>query len=69
MFENRMNEELIWVRLDLDTISHHVSTHGLIIPICHQMEAWGIDKLLDKYVSVHQKVYDFGGLGFHDLWV
>jgi hypothetical protein len=23
------------------------------------MEAWGIDKLLDKYVSVHQKVYDF----------
>ena len=59
MFENRMNEELIWVRLDLDTVCHNVSTHGLIIPICHQIEAWGIDKLLDKYVSVHQKVYDF----------
>lgn len=59
MFENRMTEDLIWVQLDLDTISHDVSTHGLIIPICHQIEAWGIDKLLDKHVCINQKVYDF----------
>jgi hypothetical protein len=31
----------------------------LIIPICHQIEAWGIDKLLDKHVHINQKVYDF----------
>jgi len=59
MFDDRMSEELEWVQLDLDTISHDVSTHGLIIPICHQIESWGIDKLLDKHVSIKQKVYDF----------
>jgi len=59
MFEDRMAEDLVLVQLDLDTIFDDVSTHGLIIPICHQIEVWGIDKLLDKYVSIDQKVYDF----------
>lgn len=59
MFEKRMNEELVWIQLDLDTVVHNVSSHGLIIPICRQIETWGIDKLLDKYVKVKQKVYDF----------
>jgi len=59
MFGNRMPEDLVWVQLDLDTINKDVSTHGLIIPICHQIEAWEIDKLLDKHVSIDQKVYDF----------
>jgi len=59
MFDNRMNDELVWVQLDLDRLSHDVSTHGLIIPICHQIELWSIDKLLDKHVHVNQKVYDF----------
>jgi hypothetical protein len=59
MFEDRMDEELVWVQLDLDTVSHGVSGNGLIVPICHQISTWGIDKLLDKHVSVHQKVYDF----------
>ncbi len=59
MFDERQDEALVWVQLDLDTIAHKVQTHGLIIPICHQIEAWGIDKLLDKHVDVHQKVYDF----------
>jgi hypothetical protein len=54
-----MNEELAWVQLDLDTVNHNVSSHGLIIPICNQIESWGIDKLLDKHVKVKQKVYDF----------
>ena len=59
MFEKRMNEELVWVQLDLDTVNHDVSSHGLIIPICQQIENWGIDKLLDKHVRIRQKVYDF----------
>jgi|GEM_PF-2182092 len=59
MFEDRMEEELVWVQSDLDEISHDVSGNGLIVPICHQIGTWGIDKLLDKYVSVHQKVYEF----------
>ena len=59
MFANRMNEELAWVQLDLDKVNQNVSSHGLIIPICIQIENWGIDKLLDKYVKVKQKVYDF----------
>jgi hypothetical protein len=59
MFDDRMNEELEWVQLDLGTVSHDVSTHGLIIHICHQIESWGIAKLLDKHVRIKQKVYDF----------
>ncbi len=59
MFENRMAEDLVLVQLDLDTIFDDVSTHGLIIPIGHQIEVWGIDNLLDKHVFVNQKVYDF----------
>jgi hypothetical protein len=59
MFEKRMNEELVWIKLDLDTVNRDVSSHGLIIPICQQIENWGIDKLLDKYVKVKQKVYEF----------
>jgi len=59
MFENRMNERLVWTQLDLDTVNYNVSSHGLIIPICQQIEVWGIDKLLDKNVHVKQKVYDF----------
>ena len=59
MFDDRMSEELEWIQLDLETVSHDVSTHGLIIPICHQIESWGIDKLLDKHVRIKQKVYDF----------
>jgi len=59
MFDKRMNEELVWVQLDLDTVNHNVSSHGLIIPICKQIETWGIDKFLDKYVKVKQKVYEF----------
>jgi len=59
MFDDRMGEELEWVQLDLDEISHDVSGNGLIVPICHQIGNWGIDKLLDKYLDVHQKVYDF----------
>lgn len=59
MFGDRQDEQLVWVQLDFDTIAHDLKTHGLIIPICHQIEAWGIDKLLDKSVDVHQKVYDF----------
>jgi len=59
MFDDRMNEELVWVQLDLDKIQHDVSTHGLIIPIGHQIELWSIDKLLDKRVHVNQKVYEF----------
>jgi hypothetical protein len=59
MFDDRMNEELVWVQLDLDQIRSDVSTHGLIIPICHQIKLWSIDKLLDKHVVVNQKVYDF----------
>jgi hypothetical protein len=59
MFDDRMDEELEWVQLDLDEISHNVSGNGLIVPICHQIGAWGIDKLLDKYVSVRQKEYFF----------
>jgi hypothetical protein len=59
MFDKRMSEELVWVQLDLDTVNHNVSSHGLIIPICQQIETWGIDKLLDKHVKIHQKVYDF----------
>jgi hypothetical protein len=59
MFDKRMNEELAWVKLDLDTVNHDVSSHGLIIPICKQIENWGIDKLLDKHVKIHQKVYKF----------
>lgn len=59
MFANRMNEELAWVQLDLDKVNQNVSSHGLIIPICTQIENWGIDKLLDKYVKVKQKVYYF----------
>jgi hypothetical protein len=31
----------------------------LIVPMCHQIGAWGLDKLLDKHVRVHQKVYEF----------
>ena len=57
MFDNRMPEEIIWTQLDLDEITKDVSTHGLIIPICHQVEAWSIDKLLDKHVTIDQKVY------------
>ena len=56
MFDDRMDEELEWIQLDLDEVSHDVSGNGLIVPICHQIDAWGIDKLLDKYVSVRQKV-------------
>ena len=48
MFDNRMPEDLEWIQLDLDTLSNDVSTHGLIIPVCHQIEAWEIDKLLGK---------------------
>jgi hypothetical protein len=59
MFDRRMDEELGWVQLDLDEISHNVSGNGLIVPICHQISTWGIDKLLDKYVSVGQKEYFF----------
>ena len=59
MFEYRMPEDLVWVQLDLEKIQNYVSTHGLIIPICHQISAWGIDKLLDKHVFVNQKVYNF----------
>jgi len=59
MFDDRMDEELGWVQLDLDEISHNVSGNGLIVPICHQISTWGIDKLLDKYVSVGQKEYFF----------
>lgn len=59
MFDKRMNEELVWIKLDLDTVNHDVSSHGLIIPICQQIENWDIDKLLDKYVKVKQKVYEF----------
>jgi hypothetical protein len=59
MFDDRMDEELVWVKLDLDTVSHDVSANGLIVPICCQIDTWGIDKLLDEYVSIHQKVYDF----------
>ena len=59
MFDKRMNEELDWTQLDLDTVNHDVSSHGLIIPICKQIEIWVIDKLLDKHVKIHQKVYDF----------
>lgn len=59
MFENRMNEKLVWIQLDLDTVNHNVSSRGLIIPICQQIENWCIDKLLDKYVRIKQKVYDF----------
>jgi hypothetical protein len=59
MFDKRMNEELVWIKLDLDTVNHDISSHGLIIPICQQIENWGIDKLLDKYVKVKQKVYEF----------
>ena len=59
MFGDRMDEELEWVQLDLDEVSHNVSGNGLIVPICHQIGTWGIDKLLDKYVDVHQKVYEF----------
>ena len=59
MFNDRMPEDLVWVQLDLDTIRHDVSTYGLIIPICHQIKSWCIDKLLDKHVYVNQKVYDF----------
>ena len=59
MFDKRMNEELVWVQLDLDTVKHNVSSHGLIIPICQQIENWSIDKLLDKHVKVKQKVYEF----------
>jgi len=47
------------VQLDLDTVNHDVSSHGLIIPICKQIENWEIDKLLDKHVKIHQKVYKF----------
>ncbi len=59
MFDDRQDEQLVWLQLDLDTIAHDVKTHRLIIPICHQIEAWGINKLLEKHVDVHQKVYDF----------
>ena len=59
MFDERQDEKLVWVELDLDTTSHDVQTHGLMIPICHQIQAWGIDKLLDEHVCVNQKVYDF----------
>ena len=59
MFDKRMNEELAWVQLDLDIVNHDVSSHGLIIPICKQIEIWGIDKLLDKHVKIDQKVYEF----------
>ena len=52
MFDDRMSEELEWVQLDLDTFSHDVSTHGLTVPICHQIESWGIDKLLDKHIHI-----------------
>ncbi len=45
MFEDRMSEDLVLVQLDLDTLFDDVSTHGLIIPICHQVEAWGVDNL------------------------
>ncbi len=48
MFENRMGEDLVWIQLDLDTLFDDVSTHGLIIPICHQIEVWSIDKLLER---------------------
>ena len=44
MFDDRMEEELVWVQFDLDTISHDVSANGLIVPICHQIGTWGIDK-------------------------
>lgn len=47
------------MQLDLDTVNHDVSSHGLIIPICKQIENWEIDKLLDKHVKIHQKVYKF----------
>ena len=57
MFDERQDEKLVWVELDLDTTSHDVQTHGLMIPICHQIQAWGIDKLLDEHVCVNQKVY------------
>ncbi len=59
MFDDRMGEEMVWAQLDLGTIPHNVSGNGLIVPICHQIGVWGIDKLLDKYVSVGQKVYEF----------
>jgi hypothetical protein len=52
MFDDRLNEEVGWVQLDLGEISHNVSGNGLIVPICHQISTWGIDKLLDKHVSV-----------------
>ena len=57
MFDDRMGEEILWAQLDLDTIPHNVSGNGLIVPICHQISNWGIDKLLDKHVSVDQKMY------------
>ena len=47
MFDNRMPYDLVWVQLDLEKIQNDVSTHGLIIPICHQISEWGIDKLLE----------------------
>ncbi len=59
MFDDRLGEELGWVQLDLAEISHNVSGNGLIVPICHQISTWGIDKLLDKHVSVDQKEYFF----------
>ena len=34
MFDERQDEKLVWVELDLDTTSHDVQTHGLMIPIC-----------------------------------
>ena len=49
MFDARMDEELEWVQLDLDEISHNVSGNGLIVPICHQVGIWGIDKLLELF--------------------
>ena len=34
MFDDRMDEELEWVQLDLDEISHNVSGNGLIARLC-----------------------------------
>jgi len=44
MFDDRMDEALEWVQLDLDEISNGISGNGLIVPICHQIDAWRIDK-------------------------
>ena len=44
MFDDRMDKELEWVQLDLDTVSHDVTANGLIVPICYQIGTWGIDK-------------------------